>query len=99
MVEDSAAGAARIAGLEARVATLEKRLRARSQLIRALSREVCESDLIRISRLAAGRSAHPGSDTSLMGFREGIDLVVADVEETLEELWRSFQFPSPNLGK
>ncbi|MGH9391590.1 MAG: hypothetical protein ACRD1Z_18465 [Vicinamibacteria bacterium] len=97
MVTDHAAAA--IASLETRVAFLEERLRARSRVLRALAQEVCEADLIRISRVAAGRPPHPGSDSSLMGFREDSELVAADVEATLEELWRSLLFPRPTPGR
>jgi hypothetical protein len=99
MVDDSEDAAGTIASLEARVSSLEEKLRARSEVLRALAQEVCEADLIRISRAAAGRPPHPGSDFSLIGFRERTELVAADVETTLEELWRSFLFPRANLGR
>jgi len=96
MVEEAEDAAATIARLEARVAALEEKLDARSRTLRALSQELCEEDLIRLSRLASGRAPHPGSDSSLLGFREGTELVPAEVESTLEDLWRSLLFPRSN---
>lgn len=99
MVEEAEDAVATIARLEARVASLEESLRARSRTLSALTRELCEADLISLSRAASGRAPHPGSDLSLLGFREGTELVPAEVEGTLEDLWRSLVFPRSNDGR
>lgn len=99
MVEEPEDAATTIARLEARVASLEQRLGARSRTLRALSRELCEADLINVSRAASGRAPHPGSDVTLLGFRESAELAPAEVDQTLEELWRSLLFPRANDGR
>ena len=99
MVEEAEGAAVTIARLEARVASLEQRLSARSRTLRALSRELCETDLINLSRAASGRAPHPGSDSSLLGFRETTELVPAEVESTLEDLWRSLLFSRAHDGR
>ncbi len=79
----------RIAELEAQVERLEKSLAERSALIRALSPELCDKDLVTLSRLSSGLPPLPRSGIGLMGWRESTDLSAADVEETMTELWRS----------
>lgn len=79
----------RIAELEAQVERLEKSLAERSALIRALGPELCDKDLVTLSRLSSGLPPLPRSGIGLAGWRESPDLSPADVEETMIELWRS----------
>jgi hypothetical protein len=77
-----------LAQLEARVADLERRLSERSRFIRRLARELCDDDVLVMSWLASG-SEPPIS--GVRGFRrwvETTELTTADVETTMEELWR-----------
>lgn len=78
-----------LAQLEARVADLERRLSERSRFIRRLAHELCDDDVLVMSRLASG-SRPPIS--GVRGFRrwvETTELTTADVETTMEELWRT----------
>ena len=79
----------RIAELEAQVERLEKCLAERSAVIRALSPELCDRDLVTLSRLSSGLPPLPRSGIGLAGWRESSELSPADVDETMEELWRS----------
>jgi hypothetical protein len=82
-------GGFRIAELEAQVERLERSLAERSALIRALSPELCDKDLVTLSRLSSGLPPLPRSGIGLAGWRESAELFPADVEETMTELWRS----------
>jgi hypothetical protein len=86
---DDRSGRVRIAELEAQVQRLEKSLAERSDLIRALSPELCDKDLVTLSRLSSGLPPLPRSGIGLAGWRESTELSPADVEETMIELWRS----------
>ena len=89
MVADEDRRRLRIAELEAQVERLEKSLAERSALIRALSPELCDRDLVTLSRLSSGLPPLPRSGIGLAGWRESTELSPSDVEETMTELWRS----------
>ena len=83
---------ATVARLEARIDALEKKLEERSRFIQAITRELCETDRITVTRLAAGRASLPGADHSLLGFRETAELQPAEVFATMDELWEALRF-------
>ncbi len=89
VADDERSAQLRIAGLEAQVERLERSLAERSDLIRALSPELCDKDLVTLSRLSSGLPPLPRSGIGLAGWRESTELFPADVEETMTELWRS----------
>lgn len=72
-----------IAFLEARVAALEEALRRRSRTLCAIQSEVCPTDLQSIARIEAGPTAEPSR------LPETTELMPADVEATMHELWRA----------
>lgn len=78
-----------IARLESRVSALERLLAERSRETRALAREVCGEDLVVLSRMAAGGKPLPGPRRGVDRWVETTVLTPADVERTMEELWRS----------
>jgi hypothetical protein len=80
---------ATIARLESHVAALERRLADRSREIRALASEISDDDLIVMSRMAAGWKPLPGGRRGSDRWVETTVLTPADVERTLEDLWRS----------
>lgn len=82
-----------IARLEARVAYLEKQLVETSAIYRAFVREACDEDVISASRAAMGLPPLPRAGFGLRGWRETTTLVPADVENTMNELWRSVTPP------
>ena len=92
-MEENASEAGRVTELEARVERLERSLSERSSLLRALASGLCDQDLVKLSRLAAGLPPLPRSGIGLAGWRESPELSPADVAETLEELWRSLSVP------
>jgi hypothetical protein len=79
----------RITELEERVARLERSLAERSALVRALAGELCDRDLVTLSRLSQGLPPLPRSGVGLSGWRETPDLSPADVAGIMGELWRS----------
>jgi hypothetical protein len=78
-----------IARLAARVAELERLLSERSREARALAREVCDEDLVVLSRIAAGHKPLASPRRSAGRWVETTVLTTADVETTMKELWRS----------
>lgn len=78
-----------ITRLESRVAALERLLAERSRETRALTREVCGDDLVVMSRMAAGGKPLPGPRRGVDRWVETTVLTPADIERTMEELWRS----------
>lgn len=78
-----------IARLEARVETLERLLSQRSRFLRTLARDLCEDDLVSLSRLAAGLPPFARAAFGLHAWRETTALTAGDVERTMRELWRS----------
>jgi hypothetical protein len=84
-----------IARLNARVAALEAALKERSRELCLIQRHVCHRDLLLISRLRAGLPPLPLGAYEPAFWHETTDLTVADVEETLRDLWTSLTPPSP----
>jgi hypothetical protein len=82
-----------IAYLEARVAYLEKQLAETSAIYRMFVREACDEDVINASRAAMGLPPLPRAGFGLRGWKETTTLVPADVETTMNELWRSVTPP------
>jgi hypothetical protein len=82
-----------IAYLEARVAYLEKELVETSAIYRTFVREACDEDVINASRAAMGLPPLPRAGFGLRGWRETTTLVPAEVESTMNELWRSVTPP------
>jgi hypothetical protein len=89
VVEDPTDAEETITRLRARLAELEKNLEEKSALLRVLAVELCEADLIAMTRIASGRAPDPGADVSLLGLRPSTVLKPADVETTVQRLWRS----------
>jgi len=87
------AAARRIAELEAQVEGLEAALARRSRELRHLQDQLCRRDLVTLSRLAAGLPAlaHGAYEPEL--WRETTAFTVAEVDETLADLWRSLPPP------
>lgn len=94
MVNEGENAAFTIARLEARVAGLEKALAERSAQFRALGRDLCDEDVVNLSRLAAGLPPLPRAGIGLLGWRETTALTGGDVERTLTLLWRTI-VPAP----
>ncbi len=88
-----------IARLQARVAYLEKQLVETSAIYRAFVREACDEDVISASRAAMGLPPLPRAGFGLRGWRETTALVPADVEKTMNELWRSVTPPDFGDGE
>lgn len=82
-----------IARLESRVVHLEKKLAERSALLRSLTKEVCDEDLLTMALFAAGLPPLPRAGFGLRGWRETTVLAPGDVEKTMKELWRSVTPP------
>ncbi|MDP9122137.1 MAG: hypothetical protein M3O15_12365 [Acidobacteriota bacterium] len=78
-----------IARLEARVAALEEALEQRSRELRLIQSQVCKRDLIIISRLLAGLPALPLGAYEPAFWRETTGLAMAEVDDTLKDLWSS----------
>lgn len=93
MVSATADPVLTITRLEARVTGLERLLAEKSRLLRVLTRELCEDDLITLSRLASGRPPLPRAGFGLLGWRETTALSSGDVDRTMKELWRSVAPP------
>jgi hypothetical protein len=90
MVDGAAGPAAEIARLTARVVRLEKALAERSRLLRELTAELCQDDLVSVSRVASGFPPLARSAFGLLEWRETTALSSGDVDKTMEQLWRSF---------
>jgi hypothetical protein len=85
---------AEIARLTARAEALESALEERSRELLRIQRHVCRRDLVLIARLRAGLPALPRGAYEPALWRETIDFLPADVEETLSDLWSSIA-PAP----
>jgi hypothetical protein len=83
----------RSARLEARATALQAALERRSLELRAIQRHACPEDLAMISRVLAGRLAVPRHAYEPSLWTETAELVAADVEETLTDLWASVAPP------
>ena len=85
-----------VAYLEARVAALEAALERRSRIQRMIQREMCDEDLLIISRIEAGLPPLPRQAYDVELWPETADLTAADVEQTMGDLWRSLApLPDP----
>ena len=85
--------ARQIARLEARIAALEATLERRSRELRLIQKVVCRRDLLIISRLQAGLPPLPFGAYEPAFWHETPALTAADVEDVLEDLWRSLTPP------
>ena len=85
----AAQSACRIAELEAQVAALEAALAQRSRALRTLQGHLCRRDLITLSRLSAGLPALARGTYEADLWRETTELITAQVDETLIDLWQS----------
>jgi hypothetical protein len=83
-----------IARLTARTAALERLLEERSKTLRRLAREICDDDVLVMSWLESGSSPPLAGDRGLRRWVETTSLTSADVESTMEELWRT-DLPAP----
>jgi hypothetical protein len=78
-----------VARLEARVAALEAALERRSRELRRCQAALPPRELVALSRRLAGLPPRPVSPYDPEGWRETTELTPAEVQETLEDLWRS----------
>ncbi len=85
---------ARIARLEGRIATLESALDRRSQELLLLQSVLCRADLLQLARIADGLSPLPRIAHQPEYWTETTVISPANLEATLEDLWRSLT-PSP----
>lgn len=83
----------RIAELEAQVQTLEGALVRRSRELRALQRHLCPRDLVNLSRLFSGLPFLSSGAYDPEAWNETTTFTAAEVDETLDDLWRSLQPP------
>jgi hypothetical protein len=90
---DASAAGPTIRRLETRIARLEKSLADRSRLLRHLTRELCDEDLVTLSRVTCGLPPLPRAGFGLRGWRETTTLSSGDVDRTMEEVWRSVTPP------
>lgn len=81
----------RVAYLEGRVAALEEALAARSRELRKLQQHLLPEDLLLLSRIRSGLPPLPRQAYDLSLWTETRELTPADVEETMEDLWRSLR--------
>jgi hypothetical protein len=81
--------AQRIVELEAQVEALTAALVRRSRELRLLQGHLCRRDLVTLSRLAAGLPAFARGAYEPDLWRETTALTSAEVDITLEDLWRS----------
>lgn len=100
-VESTPAGAPSEAALRLRVARLEGRVRAledalerRSRALRLLQESLPPGALVQLDRISDGLPPLPRIAHQLEFWEESTEIVPADLEETLEDLWRSIT-PSP----
>ena len=88
-VDCPAGESAAVARLAARVAALEAALVRRSRELREVQAALPPRELVALSRRLAGLPPRPVSPYEPEGWRETTELTPAEVEETLEDLWRS----------
>jgi hypothetical protein len=89
----------RIARLEGRIAALEAALERRSEELRELQRHLCRADLERLGRLAEGLPPQLLIPCEPDAWEETRELTVAEVPETLLDLWASlYGTPAPSLA-
>ncbi len=81
----------RIAYLEARVETLEAALARRSRKLRQIQEHLPREGLLLVSRLLSGLPPLPRQAYDLELWPETTKLTPADVEDTLQDLWRSLK--------
>lgn len=84
----------RIARLEGRIAALESTLERRSRELRLLQGFLCPTDLLQLARIADGLSPLPRIACQLEYWTETTEIVPANLEATLEDLWAALT-PSP----
>jgi hypothetical protein len=84
----------RIASLEGRVAALEAALERRSAELRRLQGLLCPVDLAQWTRHLAGLPPLPRIAHEPAFWQETLELTVADVPETLADLWSSLYPPA-----
>lgn len=75
--------------LEARVAGLEAALARRSEVLRKIQDHLPARELIAVARLVNGLPPLPRYAHDAESWRETTELVQADVEDSLKDLWRS----------
>ena len=85
---------ARIARLEGRIAALERTLERRSRELRLLQSSLCPTDLVQLARIAEGLPPLPRIACQLEYWTETNEIVPANLEATLEDLWAALT-PSP----
>jgi len=85
---------ARIARLEGRIAALERTLERRSRELRLLQSSLCPTDLVQLARIAEGLPPLPRIACQLEYWTETNEIVPANLESTLEDLWAALT-PSP----
>jgi len=83
--------ASRIAELEAQVLGLEAALARRSQELRLLQSYLCRRDLVTLSRLSTGLAALVRGTYEPDLWHETTTFTPAEVDATLEDLWRSLR--------
>lgn len=81
----------RIAYLEARVEALEAALGRRSRKLRQIQKHLPREALLLVSRLLNGLPPLPYQAYDLALWPETTKLIPADVEETMQDLWRSLR--------
>ena len=86
--------AAHIARLEGRIAALESALERRSRELRLLQGSLCSTDLVQLARIADGLPPVPLIAHQLEYWTETTEILPANLESTLEDLWASLT-PSP----
>jgi hypothetical protein len=86
--------ALRIAHLEGQVAALQAALTRRSDEMRLLQRLLCRRDLAQLVRLAGGLPLLPRIASDPSQWHETQQLTLAEVPETLEDLWASIYPPA-----
>ncbi len=84
----------RIARLEGRIAALEGALERRSRELRLLQSSLCPTDLVQLARIADGLPPLPRIACQLEYWTETTEIVPANLESTLEDLWAALT-PSP----
>lgn len=87
MTESPGEATIHIAELEARVAGLEEALKKRSLELRVLQRQLGLHDLLWLSRRRAGLPVSSRGAYTLDLWLESTELLAAEVEETLKDLW------------
>ncbi|MBV8202673.1 MAG: hypothetical protein JOZ15_18815 [Acidobacteria bacterium] len=85
----------RLARLKGQVAALEAALERRSYELQLLQRLLCPRDLAQWARVAAGLPPLPRLAYEPGYWHETRELSVADVQETLEDLWSSLHPERP----